>query len=127
MQTLSRQKIILNSLILKILSFIIGYSIWSIMNQSHITTFQLKIPFVFYNVPQRSTIIAPEHIFIQLQGTKKILRTLATALPAAHIDAQTLKPGDNLITLSKSTLFLPDHVQLVHTTPCPIVVTVKTS
>lgn len=116
-----------NNLILKLFSVVLGYILWSIMSQSHITTSQFAIPIFFYNIPQHTKIVAPETVSIQLRGTKKILRTLSTEPLAAHIDVQPLKGGDNLISLSKSTLFLPNQVELLQAIPSPLVVSLEPS
>ncbi len=116
-----------NNIILKLLSLILGYIIWSIMSQSHITTVKSSILLFFYNIPEKIKILAPKQVTIQLRGTKKVLHSLTAAPLAAHINAQTLHQGDNLILLSKTTLFLPKHVELLHTIPSPIVVSLEPS
>jgi len=116
-----------NTVILKLLSITFGYIVWSIMSQSHITTLQQTIPIYFYNIPKQTHIIAPEQVTIQVRGKKKILHSLVKESLAAHVDAKKLKQGDNLISLSKSMLFLPDQIDILRITPGPILISLQPS
>jgi len=122
-----QQNILLNNLVLKLISLILGYIIWSIVSQTHTTTSHLTIPLFFYNIQQHTNIAAPEIVTIQLQGSKKVLHALSNKQLAAHIDAQTLKAGKNLVHLSKSMLFLPGKVELLDTTPSPVIISLEAS
>src|SRR5271154_7172921 len=91
---ITHKKITPNTLHLKIAALILGYCLWSLLSQSHITTMEYTIPLLFYNIPPQTTIDAPEYLNIQLQGNKMALSLLKKSL-AAHIDTQTLKKGTN--------------------------------
>lgn len=120
--SLTLRKITLNTHLLKLFSITIGFFIWTIISQLHITTIKYSIPLFFYNIPQEINIKAPEFVTIELRGTKKVLRQLNLTHLAAHIDIQNLKLGDNVLALSKQALFLPASIELLHTQPSPIVI-----
>lgn len=124
---LLHKKIKLNTLVLKLLSVIIGFFIWSLINKFHVTTLYYSVPLYFYNIPEKTIINAPDTITVGLRATKKSLYELNHTLLAAHIDLQQLKIGDNIIALTKGALFLPTHIELVHTQPAPIVISLTTA
>jgi hypothetical protein len=110
---------------LKILSCIIGYGIWSTLSSLHSHTAVFQAPICFYNEGANKHIEAPDYITIQVQSKKEILKSIDTKNIAVHIDAQSLHNGPNLLTVNHATLFLPQSVNVVHCNPANIVITVK--
>lgn len=120
----AHKSIVHNNLLLKIFSLIFGYCLWHVISQSHVTTQEHCVPLFFYNIPQQTNIVAPDHITVQLRSTKAALKNLAASC-AAHIDAQTFHEGNNLIHITSETLFLPKNIELTYVTPAPVMVALE--
>jgi hypothetical protein len=114
---MSIQKTVLSNLTLKILSLIIAYGFWSLLNQSrtiHITT---EVPLCFYNVSSSSTLSAPDTMTITLSGKAHAIRSLDFENLACHIDGADLQSGDNPLHVTADRLFLPESINLLHYYP----------
>ncbi|MEX0672139.1 MAG: hypothetical protein WD068_02175 [Candidatus Babeliales bacterium] len=85
------------------------------------------MPLSFYNVKHGSTIQAPETIQIALEGNRTDLRNITMSQLAAHINANELKKGTQLIELRPDQLLLPKHIRMIHSMPSNIVITVNQS
>jgi hypothetical protein len=124
---LSKQRVHINANVpIKIISLALGYGLWALFNQMHPSTVTLSIPLCFYGeTTAKRTLAAPETITVTLAGKRSDLARLDLETLAAHIDAATLVPGPNPITLTQAHLFLPATCNLVHCTPSNILVSLK--
>lgn len=102
---------------LKLISLLLGYTFWYIFGNSHTSTAWITIPLCFYNVPEAQTIRAPETISVKVAGKRSDLRSLDPEQLAIHINAEKLKLGRNLISITDEALFLPESIKLVHYNP----------
>jgi YbbR domain-containing protein len=109
--------LILSNLPLKILSLICGYGVWSMMSQSHIITVTHQVPVCVYNAQANKEVRVPETIEVTLQATRSTLYSLDAQELGIHIDASRLHNGDNQLLVDRTTLFLPDKVNVVHYSP----------
>lgn len=107
---------------LKIISCILGYSFWCILNCSHSNTVWMDVPLCFYGADAQKKINAPEKISVALTAKRTDLHAIDRSSLAVHVDAAALHTGPNGITLDNKSLFLPDSIKLVHYTPANIVV-----
>lgn len=110
---------------LKVVSLILGYGLWNIVSASHTHTISIDAPVCFYHESPTHEILAPTNITLELQGKKNALRNIDTSTLAIHIDASRLHHGANPLIIDRSTLFLPETINVVHYTPANIVITVK--
>lgn len=121
----TRKPIIDSNLCLKVTACIIGYSMWAAL--SNISTIQQthQLPIAFYNLPDAWQITAPDAVEVTLAAKRNLLRKLSSEKLAVHIDAATLKEGDNHVNID-SSLFLPAHVEIIDYTR-PFIVHVDSS
>lgn len=115
------KKLLSNNLLVKVISFIFGYCIWSMLSASHVTTVELDVPLCFFNRPALA-LQAPETVTVQLSGKRTALRALNTKTLAIHIDASRMHIGANPIVLETETLFLPNTIKLLHYSPTNLVI-----
>lgn len=119
---ISIKKILNSTIILKILSLLIGGSIWYQLGFYQRISKTFTIPLCFYG-PQR-VIDAPETIEITLQAKRSDIRALDHEHLAAHINSALLAEGPNTILINNKTLFLPETFNVLHYKPSNIIVTV---
>lgn len=110
-------QLIIPNLPLKLLSGICGFLVWSVISQSHVVTITRQVPVCVYNTEQTDQISVPEMVQVTLQAPRNRLYTVDTHELAIHIDAARLQPGDNPLRVDRSSLFLPDGINVVHYTP----------
>lgn len=102
---------------LKLISLLLGYTFWYIFSHSHIATAWITIPLCFYNVPTHNSIRAPETVSVKIAGKRADLRSLDTHELAIHVNADKLREGKNVLTITPETIFLPESIKLVHYSP----------
>ena len=109
---------------IKIVSCIIGYSLWAFIAQYQTTTMQYSIPICFYQTNEEQIITGPEFVTCLLEGKRKNLYSFNAENSIIHIDASLYKEGTYAIPLSKEDLFLPNNLQLLTFKPATIKVTI---
>lgn len=113
----------LNNKTIKILSLILGYSLWCLIGNLYVQTTTQKVPICFYNIPENVTIeTKPEIVSVQLSGKRSDLSHCSDL--AIHINASSLMAGEHKIAPSEELLFLPKTINLVHYQPLVINLTV---
>jgi YbbR domain-containing protein len=110
------KNVVTHNALLKVISFILGFSVWFIASRNHITSKWLTVPVCFDNHEQYS-IEAPEHMMVQLTGTRATLSKLQEHECALHLDIQRLGAGRHKIPVTGATLFLPNSVNVVNYCP----------
>lgn len=111
---------------LKVLSFILGYTLWSICSGIQTITQEMTVPLCCYQVPATIEFDAPETINITLAGKKNQLASINTQDLAIHIDASDLRLGNNPIAITSEKLFLPESIKLVHCSSAPVIIKTTT-
>ncbi len=114
--------IVLDNAPLKIISLILGFTLWYIFSQEQTINLWLDVPISFYNISEQMTIHCPETITINIAGKRIDLRHLNRQHMATHINAQNLPQGRSNITITPDLLFLPNPVKLLHYKPSNITV-----
>ena len=114
--------IVLDNAPLKIISLILGFTLWYIFSQGQTINVWLDVPISFYNVPEQMTIHCHETIAINIAGKRIDLIHLNRQHMAIHINTQCLPQGINNITITPDLLFLPNSVRLLHYNPSNITV-----
>jgi hypothetical protein len=110
--------------ILKILSVVIGYGIWSLLGNHRPTQHTFQVPVCFYNVKDGQKIQAPELLTIDVQAARADLDSLQNETLALHIDAEKLEQGKQTIPVNAQQLLLPDSFKVVHYNPAQVVIDV---
>lgn len=114
---ISIKKALFSNVFLKTFSFIIGFILWTILNDIIITKKWFTAPLYFYNERPNVQIDAPTSIEIELKGKKSILSKIKQEELGIHIDLVTLNSGTNPYTISKRNLLLPPSLQLTDYKP----------
>ena len=109
---------------IKAISLILGYTIWSMLSQSHTSSVWLDVPLCFYNEQNKTAKSSSESIRVHLAGSRLDLSNLDLTTLAAHINLNNYKRGRSQLTIDTKHLFLPDSVKLVHCKPSNILITV---
>lgn len=114
-----------NSIAFKLLAFCIGYGLWYIFSSTQIITLSLSIPLCFDTANESRTIKAPESITVTISGKRKALFAMDFEALAAHINADQLTAQEHTIRIRRQDLFLPEHINLIHYEPSPLVISIE--
>ena len=113
----------LNNKIIKILSLIIGYSLWSYLGQIYQVDKWVSVPICYYNVPEDSIVTADQKCIVHLTGKREDIGYCSDI--GLHIDASKLCLGEHLIIPDEEMLFLPKNIKMVHYKPQKISITIS--
>lgn len=122
----ARKQIISSNLFLKITAFIIGYALWTALSNTQTVCITRQASLAFYNVPDTWRITSADALDVTLLARRAQLRMLSPEKLTVHIDAATLKEGENYIDVNGSSLFLPKQIQIVDYTH-PLIVRVDST
>lgn len=113
----------LNNKTIKIVSLIIGYSLWSYLGQIYQVDKWVTVPICYYNIPEDMAINASEEkLTINLRGKRDDIKYCSEL--GLHIDASKLCEGTQFIIPDDQMLFLPKTVKMVHYKPLKISINV---
>lgn len=115
---------ILDNAPLKIISFIIGYSLWHMMSSGRSAQCTLDVPLCFHSTPPTTVITAPEKVTVTIQAPRLSLAAIDMNKLAVHVDASILKPGGQLLEITPEKLFLPERVSVVYYEPLNLTIQV---
>lgn len=119
------KKLISNNCILKILSLIVGYSIWAYLGQHYSMSQEFTIPVAVYNANQKNIALDTQQIKVLLNGTRHDLRTCSKL--AMHINANEYALGTHHIIPNPEQLLLPESVKLVQSKPYKVTLQATTA
>jgi len=109
-------------ILLRLISLIFGFMCWYVFMHQQDVDRQVRIPISFHNIPQNMAIIAPEIAAITVRGKRIDIHALDPNTNSFHIDATSLKKGNNQLLLSADKIFLPNQVSLLNSSPSTILV-----
>lgn len=112
-----------STIFLKVSSLIIGFALWSSVCELFPRSQWFTIPISFYNRDSRN-IQAPEIVQVEFTGKRSHMNRIDKKSIAAHIDAQSLRMGDNPLTITREHLLLPPSIVVTTVIPQSIVVRV---
>ena len=110
-----------SSLFLKVSSLILGFGLWSIMNDLFTQSKWFTIPVCFYNTESHH-IKAPETVTLELTGKRAHLKRISSDTLAVHVDAKSLQQGDNLLRITHDLLLLPQTLAVTTVIPQSVIV-----
>lgn len=114
----------LNNKTIKIVSLIIGYSLWSYLGQIYQVDKWITVPVCYYNAPEDMALNASqEELEVHLTGKREDIKYCSDL--GLHIDASKLREGTQCIMPNEQMLFLPKSVKMVHYKPLKISITVS--
>ena len=116
------KKLLLSNSTIKLSALMIGFTLWSIMNESQFARRTLTVPVCLYNIPDTFMIKAPETATITIAGKHTNLRTLDLQDLALHINAGRLHAGTNVIDMTDDQLLLPPQINLVKYKPLRLII-----
>lgn len=114
----------MKTIMLKLLAFIFGVSLWYIFSQSRHDTMSLEVPLCFYDAGQNICLQAPETIHVTLAGRRVDLCALDQKNLVAHVNASKFNEKTSKLLIESQYLFLPATIKLIHYTPAPVPVRV---
>lgn len=109
---------LLNNLTVKVVSLIIGYSIWSFFAHSYTVHEWVTVPVCFYNTHDKIIKTTSDYLKIKVAGKRADL-ALCNDL-ALHIDAQSLASNEQIVIPNETSLFLPANVKLLYCSPLKV-------
>lgn len=121
------KKNLTSNTVIKVISFIIGYGVWSFFGNARIIQKEVHVPICFYNENPEYAIQSPESIAVLVEGKRSDIYQLDLKQLAVHIDAASLKNGINLLAVTEKQLFLPDTCKVVYSTPLPMMIELHTT
>lgn len=110
------------NLLLKIISLILGFSCWYLFMYQQYIDQQIMIPVSFHNLPKDKSIIAPELVEITIRGKRADIYGIDSTTSSFHINAKSLKIGNNKIPILPDQFSLPEHISLLSCRPSTILV-----
>jgi hypothetical protein len=117
------QALLTNSL-LKVLSFLMGLVLWSILGDLFYVKHTVTIPLYFYQKPLEAPLPkSPDHIMVTLYGKRADLRSINFHELALHIDYAALRSGINVIQPTHHNLFLPPFIKVISYKPINLTIT----
>ena len=112
---------------LKVISLILGVSLWYIVAGERGTEIVLSIPLEFQNVPEGLEVIAEsaQQVDVRLRGSSEFLRGLSPQEIQAAMDLTDALPGDNTFYLTPGQVDTPYGVRVMRVTPASVNLTVE--
>lgn len=102
---------------IKIISCIIGYTLWAFLANYQTITICQFVPVCFYQIPEQFDLAAPDSIKLSLSGQRKDIYLFDLNNSAIHIDASQYQEGKHQMLLTREHLFLPDKIFLQRLEP----------
>lgn len=120
---LTLRNLLLSKNSLKVNALILGYWLWYIMSFNQLQTITTHVPLCFYG-NSNVAVEAPDTISVTLFGYKSDLLLIDYRELAVHINNALLSVGKYPITITHSSLFLPERIKLLHYAPSPVIISV---
>lgn len=113
----------------KIISIIMAFATWNILQHSIILTRVYSVPICFYTNNDAHTIISmPDTIQVTLQGPKSAWQKIDMDALALHINGDICSAVDQnqWFSVADGSLFVPNGISVIHYNPTHILVHPKT-
>lgn len=118
--------IILHPNFTRVVSVLLGYTIWIFASNFTWVSKEISVPICFYQNVDRH-IQAPEFVLIKITGPRNQMHHIKVSELAMHVDISDLKEGDHEIMLNPANLFLPETLKLVELIPATISCNISTT
>jgi YbbR domain-containing protein len=111
-----------DSLGLKLVSLVLGFSLWYIVAGGEGTELVLPVPLEFRNVPEGMEVIeeSVQQVDIRLSGSSEILRRLTPREIQAGVDLSGAQAGEHTIYLSPENVASPFGARVMRVTPASV-------
>lgn len=112
---------------LKVISLILGISLWSIVAGERGTEIVLSIPLEFHDVPEGLEVTeeSAQQVDVRLRGSSELLRGLSPQEIQAAVDLTDALPGDNTVYLTPGQVDTPYGVRVMRVSPASVNLTVE--
>ena len=112
----------LDNLGLKLISIVLGFSLWYIVAGGQGAEIVLPIPLEYRNVPEGMEVIeeSVQQVDIRLRGSSEILRRLTPQEIQAGVDLSGALPGEQSFYLSPENIVVPFGVRVLRVTPAAV-------
>jgi YbbR domain-containing protein len=113
---------ILDNLGLKVISLVLGFSLWYVVAGERGTEIVLSIPLEFHNVPEGLEVIeeSAQQVDVRLRGSSEFLRGLSPQEIQAAVDLTEADPGDSTVYLTPDQVDTPYGVRVMRVTPASV-------
>jgi YbbR domain-containing protein len=113
---------LLDNLGLKLISLVLGFSLWYIVAGGQGAEIVLPIPLEYRNVPEGMEVIeeSVQQVDIRLRGSSEILRRLTPQEIQAGVDLSGALPGEQSFYLSPENIVVPFGVRVLRVTPAAV-------
>ena len=107
---------------LKVISLILGASLWYIVAGERGTEIVLSIPLEFQNVPEGLEVIeeSAQQVDVRLRGSSEFLRGLSPKEIQAAVNLEEALPGDNTVYLTPGQVNTPYGVRVMRVSPASV-------
>jgi YbbR domain-containing protein len=112
----------LDNLGLKLVSLVLGFSLWYIVAGGQGAEITLPIPLEYRNVPEGMEVIeeSAQQVDIRFRGSSEILRRLSPQEIQAGVDLSGALPGEQNFYLSPENIVVPFGVRVLRVTPAAV-------
>jgi YbbR domain-containing protein len=112
----------LDNLGLKLISLVLGFSLWYIVAGGQGGEIVLPIPLEYRNVPEGMEVIeeSVQQVDIRLRGSSEILRRLTPQEIQVSVDLSGARPGEQNFYLSPENIEVPFGVRVLRVTPATV-------
>jgi YbbR domain-containing protein len=113
---------VLDNLGLKIISLVLGFSLWYIVAGGQGAEIVLTIPLEYRNVPEGMEVLeeSAQQVDIRLRGSSEIVRRLTPQEIQAGVDLSGAQPGEQSFYLSPENIATPFGVHVLRVTPAAV-------
>lgn len=115
---------VFNNVLLKMVSLIIAFMLWSFLMLERKSEVTLNIPIRIENVPDNLVIVEPPppDIRVAVRGSRTQLRSINEALMPYRIDLAGFRAGETTIDVIPDKINLPRGLRIVHVNPTKITI-----
>ena len=112
----------LDNLPLKLVSLVLGFSLWYIVAGGQGTEMVVPVPLEYRNVPEGLEVIeeSVQQADIRLRGSSEILRRISPQEIQVGVDLSGAQPGEQSIYLAPDQVVVPFGVRVMRVTPATI-------
>ncbi len=107
---------------LKVISLVLGFSLWYVVAGERGAEFVLEIPLEFRNVPEGHEVIeeSVKQVDVRLRGSSEFVRALSPQEIQVVVDLSNADPGENTVYVTPDHVRTPYGVRVMRVTPASV-------
>ncbi|MFA6065599.1 MAG: hypothetical protein WC707_00240 [Candidatus Babeliaceae bacterium] len=107
-------------------SVIMGFFLWSMLNNLYYYKIIVSVPLCFYNTERISIVDAPQTITVAFKGRRTDLIAYDVQHYVVRYNAQKLHQGENEVCFTPQDFFLPPTISMISCKPMCYKIIVQT-